>query len=264
LDAGRFTRVAPTWRPLETFDTQASWDGSAAHEGSSPLHVVAAAYRGKPVFFRVIGPWVRREDTEEESAGGRSGISQIIIVSTTLGILLAGIVIARRNLRLGRGDRKGAFRLALAWLLVGMLDWILTAHHVSSVSRELSSFTKETAIILAFASSIWVSYIALEPFVRRYRPQLLFSWTRLLSGRFRDPLVGRDLLIGTAFGGFVAVVRESFSPFPRGSICQVFRLAGSTAQRSAGRWRWQEPWCSTRASRFQPCWRPLFCSSCFA
>jgi serine/threonine-protein kinase len=162
----------------------------------------------------VIGPWARREATDEESTGGRSVVAQIIIVSTTLGILLAGIVIARRNLRLGRGDRNGAYRLAVAWLLVGMLDWILVANHVSAVSRELSSFTKETAIILAFAGSIWVCYIALEPFVRRYRPQLLFSWTRLLAGRWRDPLVGRDLLIGTAFGAFVAVIREGFFALP--------------------------------------------------
>jgi serine/threonine-protein kinase len=135
-------------------------------------------------------------------------------VSTTLIVLLAGIVIARRNLRLGRGDRNGAFRLAVAWVFLGMLDWILVANHVSAVSRELSSFTKETAIIFAFAGCIWVSYIALEPFVRRYRPQLLFSWTRLLSGRWRDPLVGRDLLIGTAFGACVAVIREGFFALP--------------------------------------------------
>jgi serine/threonine-protein kinase len=214
LDAGRFTRVDPRWRPLETFDTQASWDGSAAKDESSPLHVVAAAFRGKPVFFRVIGPWVPTEATEEEPTGERGAIARIIVLCTPLLILVVGIVIARRNLRLGRGDRKGAFRLAVAWLLTGILNWILTANHVSAVARELTSFVKYTAITFFFAGSIWACYIALEPFVRRQWPQLLFSWTRLLSGRFRDPLVGRDVLIGTAFGAFLGVVRESFFALP--------------------------------------------------
>jgi serine/threonine-protein kinase len=33
----------------------------------------------------------------------------------------------------------------------------------------------------------------------------LVSWNRLLVGRYRDPLVGRDVLIGCAFGAFLAV-----------------------------------------------------------
>src|SRR5437870_3095440 len=40
--------------------------------------------------------------------------------------------------------------------------------------------------------------ITVEPFVRRRWPQMLISWTRLLSGRFNDPMVGRDILIGAA------------------------------------------------------------------
>lgn len=43
-------------------------------------------------------------------------------------------------------------------------------------------------------------YMGFEPFVRRRWPHVLISWTRLLMGRFRDPLVGRDILIGCIFG----------------------------------------------------------------
>ena len=42
--------------------------------------------------------------------------------------------------------------------------------------------------------------MAVEPFVRRRWPRSLIAWTRLLSGRVRDPLVGSHLLIGTACG----------------------------------------------------------------
>jgi serine/threonine-protein kinase len=46
----------------------------------------------------------------------------------------------------------------------------------------------------------------LEPYVRRRWPATLVSWSRLLAGGFRDPLVGRDVLVGCLFGAFVAAV----------------------------------------------------------
>ena len=36
--------------------------------------------------------------------------------------------------------------------------------------------------------------------MRRRWPQTLISWTRVLAGRLRDPLVGRDVLVGAACG----------------------------------------------------------------
>jgi len=50
------------------------------------------------------------------------------------------------------------------------------------------------------AGTLWVLYIALEPYVRRHWPQTIISWTRLMGGRFRDPLVGRDLVFGVLMG----------------------------------------------------------------
>jgi serine/threonine-protein kinase len=46
-------------------------------------------------------------------------------------------------------------------------------------------------------------YLALEPYLRRSWPQKTISWNRLLAGDFRDPLVGRDILIGAVFGASV-------------------------------------------------------------
>jgi hypothetical protein len=45
-----------------------------------------------------------------------------------------------------------------------------------------------------------VLYLALEPYVRRRWPTSLITWSRVLAGKFTDPLVGRDLLIGIIFG----------------------------------------------------------------
>jgi serine/threonine-protein kinase len=42
--------------------------------------------------------------------------------------------------------------------------------------------------------------LALEPWVRRRWPQAIISWSRLISGQLRDPLVGRDVLFGVMLG----------------------------------------------------------------
>lgn len=59
-----------------------------------------------------------------------------------------------------------------------------------------------------------LAYLAAEPYVRRLWPQFLISWTRLLGGGFRDPIVGRDLLVG-ALAGCTMVVIEQLSFFVR-------------------------------------------------
>ena len=64
-------------------------------------------------------------------------------------------------------------------------------------------------------------YVALEPFVRRRWPHAIISWSRLLAGELRDPLVGRDLLWGVLLGvlwsvivgvGFLFLKREGATP----------------------------------------------------
>jgi hypothetical protein len=66
----------------------------------------------------------------------------------------------------------------------------------------ISAFCNAAGMALGF----WVLYLALEPFARRRWPEMLISWTRALSGRWRDPLVGRDLLIGTVMGAATGLI----------------------------------------------------------
>ena len=56
------------------------------------------------------------------------------------------------------------------------------------------------AFSLCIGGMIWLVYVALEPLVRRRWPGMIIAWNRLLVGDYRDPLVGRDLLIGAVFG----------------------------------------------------------------
>jgi hypothetical protein len=43
---------------------------------------------------------------------------------------------------------------------------------------------------------VWLAYLAIEPYARRHWPDSLISWNRILSGRFRDPLVASHVLAG--------------------------------------------------------------------
>lgn len=50
------------------------------------------------------------------------------------------------------------------------------------------------------AVTLWLMYAALEPYCRRFWPDMLLGWSRLLSGHLRDSRVGRDVLAGLGAG----------------------------------------------------------------
>jgi len=52
--------------------------------------------------------------------------------------------------------------------------------------------------------------MGLEPYARRRWPMLMISWTRLIAGRVRDPMVGRDVLLGV-MGGIAMMLIMSLS-----------------------------------------------------
>jgi hypothetical protein len=114
----------------------------------------------------------------------------------------------RKNLREGRGDRKGAVTLGCAVSVVLWGLWICEVQATASLGL-LGSFLIAVCTTTFYGVLFWVIYLALEPFVRRYWPQTLVSWTTLLNGRFRDPIVGRDLLIGAALGVGTALLLRS-------------------------------------------------------
>ena len=126
-------------------------------------------------------------------------------------------MLARRNLRLGRGDRRGAFRLAAFVFAAWAVAWFFGAHHVPNFD-EFALFIEFLVWGLAWSCFIWVLYIALEPYVRRRWPATLVSWSRLLAGGFRDPLVGRDVLVGCLSGAFSTSLSQDWCGlFPPGS-----------------------------------------------
>jgi len=138
------------------------------------------------------------EPLQFRTATGKAGDSILVVLILTA--LVGGMVLAQRNLHLGRGDRRGAFRLALSLFFGLMVVWVFWAGHVPILTDEFFRLVPALGLALAMSGCAWLYYIALEPYVRRRWPGTIVSWTRLLSGKLRDPLIGRDVLIGVLFG----------------------------------------------------------------
>ncbi|MCM3902685.1 MAG: serine/threonine protein kinase [Pyrinomonadaceae bacterium] len=215
LDITHFQPVASTWVPLHAYDSRSAWDGADPAQPEHKIHVEAAAFRGKPIYFETIYPWdqpLRQEETPE-SGGTRALIA--IVIAVVLIALVGSVVLARRNLRMGRGDRRGATRVALVYFTVHMLVWLFVEHHNGMATREFDLFFKHLSISVFSASFLWLLYVALEPFVRRRWPRWIISWSRLLAGDYRDPLVGRDILLGSVIGAGMILINILASVAPR-------------------------------------------------
>jgi serine/threonine-protein kinase len=59
---------------------------------------------------------------------------------------------------------------------------------------------------LIHAVETWIYYLALEPYVRRVWPRMLIGLMRVFSGHWRDPVIGREVLIGVTTGCVLAAV----------------------------------------------------------
>ena len=200
LDPARFTRVDPLWTPPFYADSRAAWEGRWPLRPDLALRIEAAGYRGRPVWFELRNAWTRPEREAVSSLPPAQQHVQGVYILLLCVLVAAGGVLAYRSISLGRGDRQGAFRLALALVSLASAGWALRAHHVADPVGELSSFARGAGLSVLAGSMVWLFYLALEPYVRRLRPWTLVSWTRLLNGGVRDAVVGRDVLVGLTFG----------------------------------------------------------------
>ncbi len=209
LDLGSFTATTPHWLPEAYCNQRSAWLGSYPEPASSrgeagaeppEIRVEACAYNGRLVSFSIVHPWSRpfRQQGPELSATRQA--QDVAAGVASLALIIGAILLMRRNLKLGRGDRRGAWRLAVFGVAAVMGAWLFEASHVANPDDEIELFTLTLAGALFNGGLIWVLYIALEPFVRRRWPESLVSWNRLLAGRVGDPLVGRHVLYGAALG----------------------------------------------------------------
>ncbi|MGA8868990.1 MAG: protein kinase [Candidatus Sulfotelmatobacter sp.] len=198
LDPAQFQKTEPAWNSLAASDARVAWTGTWPGT-TRPLRVEAASCRGKPVFFSLIGAWTKPDRTKspEQSRGKKA--QQIVGIVLVLSLFLGAGRLARVNYRKGRGDREGAFRLAAVMFVLEILLWLCRGHFVASIAT-LGLLVIAVSTALFVSGVTWMLYLALEPWVRRRWPHTIISWSRLLSGQLRDPLVGRDILFGVILG----------------------------------------------------------------
>jgi hypothetical protein len=171
---------------------------------------------------------------------GRRPPSALSRLSTAVQLLLMfggfgiAIVFALRHRRSGRGDVKGATKIAVYMFASLMLSWVLACDHVAVADDETRLFSVAFGSATGVAVVLWFFYLALEPFVRRRFPQALVSWSRLLNGRFGDSLVARDLLVGLLGGvaGRILLDAAGLAPLLWGGRAHVI-----SALQAIGPWR---------------------------
>ena len=195
LDATVFTPAEPQWTPLAACDARAAWTGAYPEQPEIPLRIEMAAYRGRPVYLQMIGPWAKPSRMPAAKLLTKQRALYGVILSLIIFVTLGAALLARHNVRLGRGDRHGAFRLGFFVFTVVLLSWLFGGAHALTV-REGENYLLAISQALFIGVSTGLLYLALEPYVRRRWPQTLVAWSRVLEGRLRDPLVGRDLLVG--------------------------------------------------------------------
>jgi serine/threonine-protein kinase len=195
LDPSQLHASPRSWVPPDFADSVAAFEGTFPLAPAIPLRVEAASRAGRPVAFFLRGPWDEPGKPPEAPLGvtGFRAFTAVLVP-----VLLVALPLARRNRRLGRSDSRGAFRIAVFTFLCDLLYALLRYGHAGSALDRWFLFSGAAGTALFDAATAWVLYVALEPYVRRRWPQALVSWSRVLSGRFADPRVGRDVLVSGA------------------------------------------------------------------
>jgi serine/threonine-protein kinase len=203
----------PLWTPAQPNDLRRAWTRET-------MRVEAASMHGRPVWYLVVPEWRKPADAPTGNSNAAGFIGGLMAIVIAVSILVGGAVLARRNLRLDRSDKRGAQRLATVYLGLGAAIELLRLSGVPD--GWFFTFTNNLAVQLFYSALVWIFYLAIEPYVRRFWPETLVAWGRVLDGRFRDPMVGRHILIGALAGLGMTLVQQS------PNLARVFGLAPDT------------------------------------
>jgi serine/threonine-protein kinase len=200
LDVRTFTPASPKWLPPVFADATAAWEGPMAGRADMRVRIEAASYRNHPVSFQIVWPWTEPPSTDASHRTGLQRLTDATSIAIWVTMLTGAVLLARRNLRGNRSDRRGAARLAIGMTAASIALNLLAATHVANAGIERMQIAGALAFGAFTGGILWIYYLAIEPYARRFWPDALLGWTRLLSGHVRDPRVGRELLIGLVCG----------------------------------------------------------------
>jgi hypothetical protein len=205
-----FRPVRPGRAPPMFVDSLTAWEEASPKGAETPLRVEGGTAGGRIVFFNLVPPWDQdqAESRVDQASTRRQWWLPVVHWLVYLVGMIGGGLLAWHNIDTGCGDLRGASKLAALAMIVGLLDWLLGEDHTMSLLQETASLYLWTARATLTAAVVWVCYLAVEPYVRRYWPDCMITWTRVLQGKLRDPLVGRDILIGGMCGVLLVLVMQ--------------------------------------------------------
>jgi serine/threonine-protein kinase len=201
LDITKFEPIDPLRIPPIYGDRRFAWRGVYPETPDEPIRVEAATLNRQVVAFRIVETnWTAASMFIDTTLSPLTRVSKALANALASAAFLGGLVLAWRNLAAKRSDRAGAFRVALLGLVATALAYLLSADWPASADAIFSMLARCARDSFVAAGLFWMFYIAIEPYVRRTWPETLISWTRLLSGGFRDALVCQHIVMGVLAG----------------------------------------------------------------
>jgi serine/threonine-protein kinase len=195
LDPGALT-PSPTRLPLVSAADRR--DSYTLQLDGRETRLETGSLGGVPTLFSLTQVAQPQDGDVERVARARLAFDYVYLAAP---LLFVGLLVpAWINLRAGLADPWGAFRLALFTFITAYDAFLLSARHRASGADEAMFLVLGLAGPLLRALGLWGLYMGTEPWVQRFWPRCLVSWSRLLAGRLFDPLVGSHVLIGLIVG----------------------------------------------------------------
>jgi serine/threonine-protein kinase len=180
LDITRFTAADPP-APFAIADARVAWTGPYFDSKGTLVRIEASSLNGAVTSFHVRFPWSAEPQPWEPT------VEPMPVISWFSAWVLSLMIVGAWHWRQGRADLGGAARFGgYTFFLVGaaaLLD-------PNGLPADVASLAAATAAALM--------YMAVEPWTRRLWPHVMITWARVLAGRWRDPVVGRDILVTAA------------------------------------------------------------------
>src|SRR5579872_319565 len=199
FDLSKWQETSPALTPLYAFDSLKTWKG---RHPVLPYDVTVevAAWHGRVTEIYVLSPWSQpARVAASRTPSWQDNLATTLEKALAAFAFLLSAFLAARNLRVGRGDPRGALRLAVALFGLYGVAWLFSTHWVANIAM-FNIFTTNAALWIMAAGFTWLLYVGLEPSVRARWPHAMVTWSRVLVGKWRDALVCTHVLYGALLG----------------------------------------------------------------
>ena len=122
-----FSPVAPTWLPRDYADVRAAWEGPLPEQPDLRVRVEAAGYRGKPVWFSIVGPWTQPTLMSPRQSSVVDRVINGAVAALSILLVVTAMLLARRHLRANRADRPCPAAASRAVRVLATGPWLWNA-----------------------------------------------------------------------------------------------------------------------------------------